>query len=39
MDENVAYIMNFILSATYSRPDDYWNVNLSLNDRQAAAKT
>lgn len=39
MDERTAYIMNFILSATYSRPDDYWNVNLSLNDRQAAAKT
>lgn len=39
MDEKVAYIMNFILSATYSRPDDFWNVNLSLNDRQAAAKT
>lgn len=39
MDEKVAYIMNYILSATYSRPDEYWNTNLSLVDRQAWAKT
>jgi hypothetical protein len=35
MDEKVAYIMDYILSATYSRPSDYWNANLALNDRQA----
>ncbi len=39
LDEKTAYIMNYILSATYSRPDEYWNTNLSLKDRQAGAKT
>lgn len=39
MDSKTAYIMNYILSATYSRPNDYWNSFLSLKDRQAWAKT
>ncbi len=39
LDEKTAYIMNYILSATYSRPDEFWNANLSLKDRQAWAKT
>lgn len=39
LDEKTAYIMNYILSATYSRPDEFWNTNLSLKDRQAWAKT
>ncbi|MGE4443622.1 MAG: transglycosylase domain-containing protein [Candidatus Altimarinota bacterium] len=39
LDAKTAYIMNYILSATYSRPDEFWNANLSLRDRQAGAKT
>lgn len=39
LNEKTAYIMNYILSATYSRPDEFWNTNLSLKDRQAWAKT
>jgi len=31
--------MNYILSASYSRPDEFWNKNLTLKDRQACAKT
>lgn len=39
LDEKTAYIMNYILSADYSRPNDFWNKNLTLKDRKACAKT
>jgi len=39
LDEKTAYIMNYILSASYSRPDEFWNKNLTLKDRQSCAKT
>ncbi|MDD5770190.1 MAG: transglycosylase domain-containing protein, partial [Candidatus Gracilibacteria bacterium] len=39
LDEKTAYIMNYILSADYSRPSDFWNVNLTLNNRVSCAKT
>jgi hypothetical protein len=35
MDEKVAYIMDYILSATETRPNEFWNTNLALNGRQA----
>lgn len=39
LDEKTAYIMNTILSADYSRPNDFWNKNLTLKERRACAKT
>lgn len=39
LDERTAYIMNYILSADYSRPSEFWNKNLTLKDRKAWAKT
>ena len=39
MNENLAFIMNNILSSTFARPNNFWNNYLSLKDRQAAAKT
>lgn len=39
LNPKTAYIMDYILSATYSRPDEFWNTNLALKDRQAGAKT
>lgn len=39
LDEKTAYIMNYILSADYSRPSEYWNKNLTLNWRKSCAKT
>lgn len=39
LDEKTAYIMNYILSNTASRPDEYWNTHLALKDRLAWAKT
>lgn len=39
LDEKTAYIMDYILSNAASRPDDFWNANLTLKDRLAGAKT
>lgn len=39
LDEKTAYIINYILSADYSRPSEFWNKNLTLKDRIASAKT
>lgn len=39
LDEKTAYIMNHILSNTASRPDEFWNRHLALNNRLAWAKT
>lgn len=39
LDERTAYIMNYILSADYSRPSEFWNKNLTLKDRLSCAKT
>ena len=38
INPSLAYIMNYVLSNTTSRPDS-WNKYLSLTDRPVAAKT
>ncbi len=39
IDEKLAYIMNYILSASETRPSDFWNKYLTLSARKACAKT
>ncbi|MDD4151708.1 MAG: transglycosylase domain-containing protein, partial [Candidatus Gracilibacteria bacterium] len=39
IDEKLAYIMNYILSASETRPNSFWNKYLTLSDRKACAKT
>ncbi|MDD5213838.1 MAG: transglycosylase domain-containing protein [Candidatus Gracilibacteria bacterium] len=39
IDPKLAYIMNYILSASETRPNSFWNKYLTLNGRKACAKT
>lgn len=39
LSEKTAFIMNYILSNTSSRPNDFWNKYLALDDRKTWAKT
>jgi membrane peptidoglycan carboxypeptidase len=39
IDPKLAYIMNYILSASETRPNSFWNKYLTLDGRRACAKT